>query len=83
MYIQGCHISDLSLVSDFLRIKETGTKLTKYGQNMGKSSIVPIDMLKRYGNDILSGPWQGFENSSLNAVSVYQNQCQEAIRQER
>ena len=38
---QGCKFSDLSLISDFLRIKETGIKLTKYVQNVGKISILP------------------------------------------
>ena len=29
--MQGCKFSDLSLISDFLRIKECGMKLIKYG----------------------------------------------------
>ena len=40
---QGCQFSDFSLISDFLRIKETGVKLIKSSQNMDKISIVSKD----------------------------------------
>ena len=42
-YLQGCQLSDFSLISDFFRIKETGIKLIKYGQNMDKISTVSKD----------------------------------------
>ena len=35
-----CQFSDFSLISDFLRIKETGIKLIKYGKIMDKISTV-------------------------------------------
>ena len=41
----GCQFSDFSLISDILRIKETGIKLIKYGQNMDNISIVSKDRL--------------------------------------
>ena len=37
---QGCQFSDLSLISDFFRIKETGIKLNKCGQNMDNNGIL-------------------------------------------
>ena len=61
---QGCQFSDFSLISDFLRIKETGIILIKYGQNIDKISIVSKDRL-----DI--GKW--LDNPSLNTVSKHQN----------
>ena len=60
--LQGCQFSDFRLISDFLTIQETGIKLNKYGQNMGKISIVPKDM--HYSG-------KGFEHPSLNAVSEH------------
>ena len=60
--MQGCQSSDFSLVSDFLRMKETGIKLIKYSQNMDKISIVSKDRLD-------SG--KGLDNPSLNTVSKH------------
>ena len=62
---QGCQFSDLSLISDFLRIKETDIKLIKYSQNMDKISIVSKDRLDN---------WKGLDNPSLNTVSTLLNQ---------
>ena len=42
---QGCQFSDFSLISDFLRIKETCIKLIKYGKNMDKIFKVFKDRL--------------------------------------
>ena len=36
----GMSVFRLSLISDFFRIKDTGIKLIKYGQNMDKISII-------------------------------------------
>ena len=44
-YLQGCQFSDFSLISDFLRIKETGIKLIKCGKNMDKILKVFKDRL--------------------------------------
>ena len=62
MYTQGCQFSDFSLISDFLRIKETGIKLIKYVQNMDKISIVSKDRLDN---------GKGLDNLSLNTVSKH------------
>ena len=43
--VRGCQFSDFSRISDFFRIKETGIKLIKYGQNMHNISIVSKDRL--------------------------------------
>ena len=54
--IQGCQFSDLSLISDFLRIKEFGMKLIKYGKSMDKILIVSkyrLDSGKRLNNPSL------------------------------
>ena len=59
---QGCQFSDFSLISDFLRLKEIGIKLIKYGQNMDKISTVSKDMFD-------SG--SGFDNPLLNTVSKH------------
>ena len=42
---QGCQFSDLTLISDFLRIKETGIKLIRYCKNMDKVLTVFKDRL--------------------------------------
>ena len=60
--IERCQFSDFSLISDFLRIKETGIKLMKYCQNMEKISIVFKDRLD-------SG--KGLDNPSLETVSKH------------
>ena len=61
--LQGCQFSDLSLMSDFLKIKETVIKLMPvYGQNMDKISIVFKDRLD-------SG--KGLDNPSLETVSKH------------
>ena len=55
--IQGCQFSDFSLISDFLRIRETSIKLIEYGQNMDKVLKVTKDRLdsgKRLGNPSLN-----------------------------
>ena len=62
---QGCQFSDLSLISDFLRIKEACIKLIKYSQNMDKISIVSQGRLD-------SG--KGLHYPSLNTVSLHLNQ---------
>ena len=59
-YIEGCQFSDFSLISDFLRIGETGIKLIKYGQNIDQISIVSNYRLDS-GN--------GLDKPSLNTVS--------------
>ena len=59
---QGCQFSDLSLISDFLRIKESGIKLIKYGKNMDKVLIVSKERLD-------SG--KGLDNPSLKTVSKH------------
>ena len=43
IHCQGCQLSDFSLISGFLRIKKSGIKLIKYGQNMDTISIVSKD----------------------------------------
>ena len=58
--IQGCQFSDLSLISDFLRIKETGIKLIKYSKNMYK-------ILKVFKDRLDSG--KRLDNPSLKTVS--------------
>ena len=53
---QGCQFSDFSLISDFLRKKECGMELIKYGKNMDKILIVSKDRLdsgKRLNNPSL------------------------------
>ena len=53
---QGCKFSDFSLISDFLRIKESGIKLIKCGKNMNKIFKVFKDRLdsdKRLNNSSL------------------------------
>ena len=60
--VQGCQFSDFSLISDFLRIKETGIQLIKYGQNIVKVLIVTEDRLD-------SG--KGLDNPSLKTVSKH------------
>ena len=60
--VQGCQFSDLSLISELLRIKETGIKLNKYGQSMDNILVVSKDKLDR-------GTW--LDNPSLNAVSEH------------
>ena len=60
--MQGCQFSDFSLISDFLRIKETGIKSIKYSQNMNKVSIVSKDRLDN---------GKGLNNPSLNTVSTH------------
>ena len=62
--IQGCQFSDFSLISDFLRIKESGIKLIKCSQNMD-ISIVSKDRLNN---------GKGLDNPSLNTVSTHLNQ---------
>ena len=62
---QGCQFSDFSLISDFLRIKETCIKLIKYGQNMDNISIVSKDR---------PAIGKGLDNTSLNTVSTHLNQ---------
>ena len=42
---QGCQFSDFSLISDLLRIKESGIKLIKSSENMDTISIVFKDRL--------------------------------------
>ena len=59
---KGCYFSDFSLISDFLRTKETGIKLIKYSQNMDKISIASKDRLD-------SG--KGLDNPSLITVSKH------------
>ena len=59
--VQRCQFSDFSLISDFLRIKETGIK---YSQNMDNISIISKDRLN-------SG--KGLDNPSLNTVSTHLN----------
>ena len=51
--------------SDFLKIKETGVKVIKYGPNMDKTSIASKDMLDG---------GIGIDNPSLNTVSTHVNQ---------
>ena len=63
--VQGCQFSDFSLISDFLRIKESGIKLIKSSENMDTISIVFKDRLD-------SG--KGLDNLSLNTVSNHLNQ---------
>ena len=60
--MQGCQFSDFSLISDFLRIRETGTKLIKYSQNISIVSKDRLDSVK------------GLDNPSLNTVSTHYNQ---------
>ena len=62
---QGCQFSDLSLISDFLRIKKTCIKLIIMWSNINKISIVSIDRLD-------SVKW--LDNPSLIIVSKQQNQ---------
>ena len=61
---QGCQFSDFSLISDFLRIKETCIKLIKYSKNMDNISIVSKDRLDN-GKEL--------DNPSLNTVSTHLN----------
>ena len=65
MKTQGCQFSDFSLISDFLRIKETCIKLIKYGQNMDNISIVFKDRL---------AIGKGLDDTSLNTVYTHLNQ---------
>ena len=60
--LQECQFSDFSLISDFWRLKETGIKLIKYGQNMDKIPIVSKEMLD-------SG--KGLDIPLLNTVSKH------------
>ena len=59
---QGCQFSDFSLISDFFRIKETGIKLIKYGQNMEQTSLVSKDRLDN---------GKRLDNPSLNTISKH------------
>ena len=59
---QGCQFSDLSLISDFLRIKKTCLKLIKCGQKIDKILIISKDRLD-------FGKWLG--NPSLITVSKH------------
>ena len=63
--LQGCKFSDFSLISDFLRTKETGIELIKYSQNMDNVSIVSKD---RFDNG------KGLDNPCQNTVSTHSNQ---------
>ena len=65
MVMQECQFSDLSLISDFLRIKESGIKFIKYSQNMDNITIVSKDRLDN---------GKGLDNPSLNTVSTHLNQ---------
>ena len=56
----GCQFSDLSLISDFLRIKESGIKIDS--QNMDNIAIVSKDRLDN---------GKGLDNPSLNTVSTH------------
>ena len=55
-------MSDFSLISDILRIKETGMKLIKYGKNMDK-------ILKVFKDRLDSG--KRLDNPSLKTVSQH------------
>ena len=58
---QGCQFSDFSLISDFLRIRETCITLSK---NMDNISIVSKDRLD---------DGKGLDNPSLRTVSTHLN----------
>ena len=60
--IRECKFSDFSLISDFLRINECGMKLTKYGKNMDRISIVSKERLDSV---------KGFNSPSLKIVSKH------------
>ena len=65
---QGCQFSDFSLISDFLRIKESGIELIKYSQNI---STVSKDRLNN---------GKGLDNPSLNTVSSRSDYLQTKFR---